>query len=78
MTGRNDGGPAFPLQNAQFTDAYGGAPGMSLRDYFAGHALAGMAAGTLMDAGTLLIGNEDAAAVYAYKLADAMLEERAK
>ncbi|MPT23936.1 MAG: hypothetical protein E2577_13650 [Starkeya sp.] len=37
----NDGGPAFPVPNADFTEAYGGAPGMSLRDWFAGQFLAG-------------------------------------
>lgn len=40
----NDGGPAFPHQNANYTEAYGGAPGMSLRDWFAGQFLAGAAA----------------------------------
>jgi len=35
-----DGGPAFPVQNREFMEAYGGFPGMALRDYFAGQALA--------------------------------------
>jgi len=36
------GGPAFPIQNAQYTEAYGGAPGMDLRDWFAGQIMASL------------------------------------
>ena len=39
----NDGGPAFPVtptdRSGQIADTF---PGMTLRDYFAGQALAGM------------------------------------
>ena len=42
---KNDGGPAFPLppdydtsENGVFRQAAPGEPGMSLRDWFAGHA----------------------------------------
>ena len=48
-------------------------PGMSLRDYFAGQALAGL----LPNYATLLRG-EGGLASDAYALADAMLAERAK
>jgi len=52
----NDGGPAFPTPGEQFIDgpqgkqpasAWGmdGKPGMSLRAYYVGHILGGMAAG---------------------------------
>ena len=40
MAGKNDGGPAYPVNNGDAW-AYGG-EGMTLRDYFAGQALAGL------------------------------------
>lgn len=63
FTIKNDGGPAFPAT---------GTVGMSLRDWFAGQALAGMLADSNLD---------HPSEVYAervYLLADAMLAERAK
>lgn len=57
-----DGGPAFATGNPE----QGGEAGMSLRDWFAGQALAGLAAT-----------EQDKAPDYAYWLADKMLEERA-
>lgn len=35
------GSPAFPIQNAQYTEAYGGHPGMTMRQYYAGLAMQG-------------------------------------
>ena len=77
MSQTNDGGPAFP-----HLDLYAGAGnsqptptqynGMSLRDWFAGQALAGMIACPNTNGG-----GKDFA-VYAYKYADAMLAERQK
>jgi hypothetical protein len=77
MANTKDGGPAFPrpfsdnggdtyerMENAQ--------EGMSLRDYFAAHALA-VIPGDASDAH----GIKDLAAD-AYQIADAMLAERAK
>lgn len=62
MDDKDTGGPAFPGPFSQDR-------GMTLRDWFAGQALAGMLA-----RGTT---NDDAeVAVEAYSLADAMLEER--
>jgi hypothetical protein len=67
----NHGGPAFPIQNAQFTEAYGGAPGMTLRDWFAGQALAGYVANTeIHDT------NAPTMARDCYAIADAFLAER--
>ena len=47
MSNRDDGGPAFPTAPQEFND-WGEAkmwlPGMSLRDWFAGQALAGLLA----------------------------------
>ena len=64
----NDGGPAFPCTDAKgFTSE-----GMSLRDYFAGQALAGLIACPNTS------GDEKAFACNAYKFADAMLAEREK
>jgi hypothetical protein len=68
MSAPNDGGPAFPLSPGNMLLEYNG---MSLRDYFAGQALAG-----------LLHRHEGVnAAVWAtaaYELADAMLAARAQ
>lgn len=58
----SDGGPAFPRQ---------GCDGMSLRDYFAAHALAGM----LADECTREVGCPKIAE-NAYRYADAMIAER--
>lgn len=69
----NDGGPAFPITE------YGlqGYNGMSLRDWFAGQALAGMLAANAHPAyGHSKPPNCEIAAVVAYKAADAMIEAR--
>jgi len=66
-----DGGPAFPfsaLARRQLVESiYRDNEGMSLRDWFAGQALAGLCART-----------PDASSAWAYQLADAMLAERSK
>ena len=73
-----DGGSAFPdhidLRNAEIEDFHG----MSIRDYFAGEALAGI---VKHDLETLEESNgmdEEQSAFMAYKYADAMLAERDK
>lgn len=67
---KNDGGPAFPLQDESFG-------GMSLRDYFAAAALQGWMASYPSDQTCDgILGNDNAA--LAYRMADAMLAERAK
>ncbi len=73
MSGPRDGGSAFPVPEVRDSDGCGimeGSRGMSLRDWFAGQALAG------------LIAQEDiahvTAAQHAFAHADAMLAERAK
>lgn len=68
----NDGGPAFP-SSVTFKD--GGdqvtyEPGMSLRDWFAGHVMAGALADPSFD-----VPAEDVASL-AYEVADAMLSAR--
>jgi len=75
----NDGGPAFPF--VAVSEATGQPingcfdPGMSLRDWFAGQALAGLlASGVAAARGQTC---EDVAEI-AYANADAMLAERAK
>lgn len=76
-----DGGPAFPTHDADpGTDPRSQtlSGGMSLRDWFAGQALAGILAGGF--AGTIphddINGGGDAA-FFAYQYADAMLASRA-
>jgi hypothetical protein len=88
---RDDSGPAFPVPVAEIhgiathSGEFGSEMlGMSLRDYFAGQALAGLLANVTYNqfsgtGGNLCggIANSDAA-WQAYQLADAMIAERAK
>lgn len=81
MTTRKDGGPAFP-RNALSGGDHGypvQSDGMSLRDWFAGQALAGLIASG-RSAYDLLDGDYQAAyaAYRAYTVADAMLAAREK
>lgn len=69
----DDGGPAFPHDNQELGDRHRVAqPGMTLRDWFAGQALAGMLADSEV------IGEPISTARAAYQIADAMLMERSK
>lgn len=74
----DSGGPAFPGQPwPDRVGVYEKAPGMTLRDWFAGQALAGIAA----NSNGIFIGGEirhdtPAYARVAYEIADAMLAER--
>ena len=77
MSAVNDGGPAFPMA-FQSLDRQGNPDsspnvewGMTLRDYFAAKALAGMCADSEIS------GSAEAYAESAYKFADAMLAARA-
>lgn len=88
----DDGGPAFPTAEVQrtrnieggFTVAFkDGAQGMSLRDWFAGQALAGLAGVLLTDPNAITtsarLHKEPASgflASTAYQMADAMLAAR--
>ncbi|MCK9549179.1 hypothetical protein [Aquamicrobium sp.] len=73
----DDGGPAFPTEQGHCPDGTWNQsfePGMSLRDWFAGQALAGMLTGQNVwhgDSPRLI-------AVQAYEIADRMIAERAK
>lgn len=77
----NDGGPAFPRPDVTWSDAERltgtqGHPGMSLRDWFAGQALAG---GTVFfgdDWADRSVWDSELIAKQAYMIADAMLAER--
>jgi hypothetical protein len=76
MTDETKNPPAFPF-NETFIDgsAYATHPGMTLRDYFAGQALAGLCANRGWDDA---FGPESAplTAITVYRLADAMLARR--
>jgi len=91
MSARNNGGPAFPRAAGDYNgtrNGNGAQDGMSLRDYFAAKAMhaelatAGMhdgAADALVDAAAAAGQTiEQRIAFNAYRLADAMLAERAK
>jgi hypothetical protein len=64
-----DGGPAFPLPVTEWNP---GNAGMSLRDWFAGQALAGIMAGWPANERI----SEARAAEISYHAADAMIAER--
>ena len=76
--GNKDGGPAFPRQhtvaNANDPAFKLGCEGMTLRDWFAGQALAGLLA-SIKDAEEIL-NNYAHAANEAWSYADAMIAER--
>jgi hypothetical protein len=87
MSQKPDGGQAFP-RPATGNAGGGGygvggvephSPGMTLRDWFAGHALTGCISATAHpnSAGPGTTSKEDWARL-AYEMADAMLAERAK
>jgi hypothetical protein len=67
---KDDGGPAFP--QLEPNSAYFNATGMTLRDWFAGQALAGLVRSEQPDGFPAWVGH----ALDAYALADAMLEAR--
>jgi hypothetical protein len=73
----DDGDPAFPSEQGRTSDGLWNQTynsGMTLRDWFAGQALMGLA--TLM--AHPKAPGEEGQAIVAYKLADAMLRERNK
>jgi hypothetical protein len=69
MSKKQDGGPAFPAEHGLSKS------GMSLRDWFAGQALVGLAREISDD---ITVHRRNGIASDAYELADAMLAERSK
>ena len=86
MSAAQDGGPAFPQNETRCGNTVQdehGQGGMSLRDWFAGQALAGLCANSRIaekwDNPKPVPGEfANATALAAYQLADAMLAARAK
>jgi hypothetical protein len=75
MSKTNDGGPAFPIPSKQHVHW----EGMSLRDWFAGMALQGLAvmhAAILTEENSPELPPAEATAKAAYEIADAMLTRR--
>lgn len=75
MTDKNDGGPAFPMIVWKSPDgmlAMPSEPGMTLRDWFAGQALAGLIAHPSSEGSVITV------AQWAYDHADAMLAARVR
>ena len=71
---KNTGGPAFPTENEhQSGPSTMHYEGMTLRDWFAGQALAGILTDTSYDHG-----KPEIIAKRSYQMADAMLAERSK
>jgi hypothetical protein len=76
--GKDDGGPAFPRTAFDVNDyACDGHPGMALRDWFAGQALAGNISG-YVSSDSPAPDEMEKKAVMAYMAADAMLKARAQ
>jgi len=77
---QKDGGTAFPRPVGFYPNAGGtyseGQSGMSLRDYFAGQALAGVWAGRESDFVKISAPTTDDVAVACYALADSMIRAR--
>jgi hypothetical protein len=71
----NDGGPAFPSVGEGFGNPSYSAPGMKLRDWFAGQALAGAVGFSPSDPFRRYHQPEEVAAA-CYRFADAMLAAR--
>lgn len=76
MTKINDGGPAFPVPDGEAANL--GYHGASLREWFAGQALAGVWAGRESDFVQIAAPTATDVAKSAYAIADAMLAQRAK
>lgn len=70
---RRSGGPAFPHTESGSVGTYTAAPGMMLRDWFAGQALAGLCAHSNSEEYTY-----ESVAEVAFDFADAMIAQRAK
>ena len=71
--GKNDGGPAYPVDRGNPRDPQG----MSLRDWFAGQALAGFLASLPKEMATMGM-DYDRYGKCCYILADVMIAEREK
>ena len=73
-----DGGPAFPeaIAVGPAGDVYPGFSGMSLRDWFAGQALAGIMSNCDSTGMNGWLGVQDGVADFAFSVADAMLVAR--
>ena len=79
---KKDGGPAFPLENPRMMEdgeLFKQFPGMTLRDWFAGQALAGCGKWAPSEKPGIPLPECEKTrdrAAWAYKQADAMLAER--
>lgn len=77
MSKINDGGPAYPVQSIYVEDQDTNSRGMTLRDYFAGQALAGWLASYSPEM-SHPVGRNKAADIadLSYEMADEMLNAR--
>lgn len=81
MTTKDDGGPAFPQDGTALKFPDYASAGMSLRDWFAGQALAGLIGDQSFRAYARSHAGKSGPAIHAeaaYQVADAMLAERSK
>lgn len=75
MSKIEDGGSAFPIEGGEMSGLHSD-PGMSLRDWFAGQALAGQWVGRESDFIALTAPTALNVAESAYRIADAMIAAR--
>jgi len=73
---KETGGWAFPGEIEQATRSNIKSPGMTLRDYFAGQAIAGFASAQDKNGVWRAVDCEEGIAIQCYKIADAMIKER--
>lgn len=71
MSSDKTGGSAYPVLTPDMNLGDTAGPGMTLRDYFAGQALAGMCASKIAERN-----KSPKMATMSYMLADAMIKER--
>lgn len=78
MSAHDNGGPAFPVLDSSYGNLGLRDPGMTLRDWFAGQALSGMASIESIGAIATEAGMQAPRfmAAYSYLIADAMLAAR--
>ena len=73
---RKDGGPAFPLGDMEWNEANAHNNGMTLRDYFAGQALAGILVNAKACHQSAIPELAKTSAKISFLVADAMLADR--
>lgn len=72
----DNGGAAFPIPNDDRPGAYPAEPGMDLRDWFAGQALASLAGADGLEDKITALAATPRLSIACYRIADAMIAAR--